>query len=405
MSYSIQTYYYLSFKPILLPAILKMSLRRTVSQEPLYTIIAPEFFTARGTDDAPIVSDTMYRIPSHQRFPSWPLAKKQKLVDSVLRNYPIHAIIAIRQLQNSGLDVVEFCDIEDGQTRMTALQEYLMDEFACDNSPDAIGNGRKFSELTVQMQQSFRNYQVTMEVFSGRQITHDEIAEIFNRLNSGKPLGDNDKFHSRMTTPVLRRLNEIKTHPALRDDINKFIGTIGSGKTRKGLSDMVGLILAIATNQKSCITTSYEQNYRYLATAFSDEQTAEVVKFLQKYFEMLHYSIDNVTSKPRKIYGKLSGVLGLSACSWIMYGSISKAISWYVHNLTHDPKYEPATFTELNKGDIRNCQGDAVARRLVKIIEQLEKDEEHQDFDTAPTHGDDDSTIDSVSEDEEEEDD
>jgi len=401
MSDLIQFDYYQSLYPLLFkPAILKMSLRRTVSQEPLYTIISPEFFTARGTDDTPVAADTMYRIPDHQRFPSWPLAKKQKLVDSVLRNYPIHAIIAIRQLQNSGLDVVEFCDIEDGQTRMTALQEYLMDEFACEQSTDAIGNGRKFSELTAQMQQSFRNYQVTLEVFSGRQITHDEIAEIFNRLNSGKPLGDNDKFHSRMTTPVLRSLNEVKSHPELRDDINKFIGPIGSGKTRKGLSDMVGAILAVSTGQTARITTSYEQNYRYLSTVFTAPQNARIVEFFKAYFAMLHEVIDGITAKPKKCYGKLSGVLGLAACYWVTNGHIHEAIGWYVHKLIHNTKYEPATFSELTKGDIRNCQGDAVARRLLKIIEQWETDAQFGDNDEA----DDVSTASSTEEDEEEDD-
>ena len=374
-----------------------MSLRRTVSQHPLHTIVSPDCFTARGTDDTPVESDTMYRIPDHQRFPSWPLAKKQKLVDSVLRNYPIHAIIAIRQLQNSGLDVIEFCDIEDGQTRMTALQEYLMDGFACEQSTDAIGNGRKFSELSSQMQQNFRNYQVTLEVFSGRQITHDEIAEIFNRLNSGKPLGDNDKYHSRMTTPVLRSLTEIKTNAVLREDINKFIGPIGSGKTRKGLSDMVGVILAIATNQTARITTSYEQNYRYLSTVFTVQQNAVIVEFFNAYFTMLHRAIDEITARPKKCYGKLSGVLGLAACSWVENGCIHDAIGWYVNKLIRNPKYEPATFSELTKGDIRNCQGDAVSRRLLKIIQQRDTDAQFGDNNEA----DDASTASSTEDDEE----
>jgi hypothetical protein len=38
--------------------------------------------------------------------------------------------------------------------------------------------------------------------------------------------------------------------------------------------------------------------------------------------------------------------------------------------LVHDPKYEPTSFRKLTKGDVRNCQGDAVYRRLCKVIEQ-----------------------------------
>jgi hypothetical protein len=42
--------------------------------------------------------------------------------------------------------------------------------------------------------------------------------------------------------------------------------------------------------------------------------------------------------------------------------------------MLHNPKYEPDTFRELTKGDIRNCRGDAVLRRLEKIVEQYEYD-------------------------------
>lgn len=331
--------------------------------------------------DTPVGSATEFRIPIHQRFPSWPLSKKRKLVDSVLRNYPIHAIIATRQLTNDGLNVIEFCDIEDGQTRMTALQEYYMGEFACESGPDSIGDGKKFNELSPAMQQNFSNYQVTLEIFSGRNITHDDIAEIFNRLNSGKPLGDNDKFYSRMKTPVLQRLDQIKTHTELKADMFKFIGPIGSSKTRKGLSDMVGAILSIATKTgecggKSCINTSYELNHRYLGIDFTEEQIADIIAFFKSYFTMLRSVVDSTTRKPRKIFGKLSGVLGLSIYSWITTtpSNINPAIKWYTNMLVHDPKYEPNSFRNLTKGDIRNCQGDAVYRRLCKIVEQFEFD-------------------------------
>jgi hypothetical protein len=357
-----------------------MSLKRAVNQRPLSTVISPENFTPRGKGDLPEEASTEFRIPAHQRFPSWPLSKKRKLVDSVLRNYPIHAVIATRQLTNAGLDVIEYCDIEDGQTRLTALQEYYMDEFACESGPDSIGNGKKFSELSPAMQQNFMNYQVTLEIFSGRNITHDDIAEIFNRLNSGKPLGDNDKFYSRMKTPVLKLLDEVKNHSDLRSDFNRFIGPIGCGKTRKGLSDMVGAILAVATKNgehggRACINTSYELNHRYLGADFTAEQIADVIAFFGAYFEMLRGAVDSTTRKPRKIFGKLSGILGLAVYSWITNGiTIHPAIKWYTSMLVHDPKYEPNSFRQLTKGDIRNCQGDSVYRRLCKIIEQWEYD-------------------------------
>jgi len=347
--------------------------KRTVTNEPLYNLISSENFTVRGNGDTPQEATTMYRIPEHQRFPSWPLAKKQKLVDSILRNYPIHAFIMVRRHENGGEN--EFCNIEDGQTRMTSLQEYLLDGYPSE-AGDGVNDGKLFSELEPIVKERFKNYSVTIETFFGRGITDDVIADIFNRLNSGKPLGDNDKFHSRMTTPVLEFLTELKSHPELRDDIEKFIGAIGTGKSRKGLGDIVGVILAVATRGEeaggqACINTSYEQNYKYLKRVLTADQRINVVAFFKAYFAMLHQVNDAVNAKPKKhLYGKLSGVLGLSVCSWVQQGVIREEIAWYIGKLIQDPKYEPSTFRELSKGDVRNCQGPSVARRLEKIVAQ-----------------------------------
>ena len=349
--------------------------KRTVTHQPLHDLISSENFTVRGNGDTPQEATTTYRISEHQRFPSWPLAKKQKLVDSVLRNYPIHAFILVRRLENGG--ELEFWNVEDGQTRMTSLQEYLLDGYPSE-AGDGPNDGKLFSELEPAMKERFKNYQVNIETFYGRGVTDDVIAEIFNRLNSGKPLGDNDKFHSRMTTPILEFLTELKNHPELRDDIEKYIGAIGTGKSRKGLGDMVGVILAVATRGEetggqACINTSYEQNYKYLKRVLTDDQRANVVAFFKAYFAMLHQANDATNAKPKKhLYGKLSGVLGLSVCSWVQQGMIRDEIAWYIGKLIQDSKYEPSTFRELTKGDVRNCQGPSVARRLDKIVAQYE---------------------------------
>ena len=347
---------------------------RTMITVALFSLIGEEKFTPRRDGDAPIT--TYYQVPDHQRFPDWPLYKKQRLVDSVLKNFPIHAIIGVEQKKIQGNSIVEWCDIEDGQTRLTYLQEFMMNKYPCESGPDCIGNGCRFSELPIVLQQRFMNYQISLEMFRGDNITSDHIAEIFTRLNSGKPLGDNDKYHSRMETPVLIYLEELKNHPELRRDFTKFIGPIGTGKKYTLLGDIIGAILAIATRHddiggQACINTSYELNYKYLKNAFTLEQKNDIIAFFKAYFEMLHQKNDNIVAKPKKnLYCKLTGTLGLSVCSWVRFGRIQEEIAWYVGKIIEDPKYIPETFSQLNKGDIRNCQGSSIWRRLEKIMEQ-----------------------------------
>jgi hypothetical protein len=136
----------------------------------------------------------------------------------------------------------------------------------------------------------------------------------------------------------------------------------------------VGVILAVATRfedsgGQACINTSYEQNYKYLKKVLTNPQRNDVIAFFRAYFAMLTRANNSMTARPKKhLYGKLSGVLGLSVFCWVSDGQIRPEIEWYLTKLIQNPKYEPATFRELTKGDIRNCQGASVARRVDKII-------------------------------------
>jgi len=385
-----------------------MSRRRQVNQMTLIELISPEAFTPRGTGDVPVDSSSTYRISDEQRFPSWALYKKQRLVESVLKDYPIHAFIMTRH-NPSGDE--EFYYVQDGQTRMTALQEYLLDGFACE--PGTIGDGRKFSELPKKLQTAFETYQATVEIFKSTAGSTDEMADIFDRLNSGKPLSDNDKFHSRMTiSPVMKFVVEVKGHPELRDDFSKFVGTVGTGKTRKLLGDITGVILAVATRHgdqggRACINTSYEQNHKYLGRVFSAEQKADVISFFKAYFVRLHATFDTTALKPQKRYGKLSGALGLSACAWVTTGAIPEAISWYVGKLFYIRDYMPDAFRSLTQADIRNCQGAAIKNRLDAIEKQWRVDQglEVLDLEVGALVGSVHSTSGSEDEDEDEEED
>jgi hypothetical protein len=170
-------------------------------------------------------------------------------------------------------------------------------------------------------------------------------------------------------------MNEVKNHVDLRGDFARFVGPIGTGKSRKLLGDMVGAILSIATRDgdqggHACINTSYELNNKYLNTDLSPEQKDDVLNFFRSYFSTLRNAIDSTSFRPQKRYGKLSGALGLSACAWVTSGTIPSAISWYVNKILYDRRYEPASFNALSQGDIRNCQGSAVKNRLEMIEKQ-----------------------------------
>lgn len=345
---------------------------RTVSQRTLGEMVDPSLFQPRERVNQAGPVATRYRIPDHQRFPSWSQQKKQRLVESVMKNWPIHAIILTKHIrvnihpETNQPTVDEYYDVEDGQTRLTCLQEFYLDKFA------TIDN-ELYSQLSLVEQNKFLAYQITTEVFNvngNDAAVLDTMANIFERLNSGKPLGDNDKYYARNQTPVVRYAIDLSKHETMRVHFDRYIGSVASGKSRMLIGDMVGGILSIAYRTESHLNTSYERNYSSLTTALTANQMQSIDTFFGEYFAMLTRTVGAITTRPNKKYGRLSGIFGLAICSWIKHGHIHDAIEWYTTTKYYNPHYEPATFAELSIGDRRNCQGSAISNRLAKIIIQ-----------------------------------
>jgi len=268
----------------------------------LKDLINESVFNANERED----SRRKYRIPEWQRFPSWPLSKEQYLVDSVMRNYPIHGIIT-----TGHYDTKPFYYIQDGQTRLNALQRFLINKYTW--------NERIFSELTADEQEHFRSYDLSVTTITFDDEDPDALSEastIFERLNAGKPLTSNEKYHNRIQTPVLHFiLNELRVHPDLRFGFDTFIGKIGVRKSFPLLGDMVGAVLTIALRQLYKHKTSYDINSQYLNTLTKPHKD-EVILFFKCYFNILTQALFGL-AKPRKEYGKLTGVLGLAIYDWI----------------------------------------------------------------------------------------
>jgi len=346
---------------------------RQLSNLRLKDIIGESVFNADERES----SRRKFRIPEWQRFPSWPLTKEQNLVDSVMRNYPIHSIIT-----TGHHDGRPFFYIQDGQTRLNALQRYLIDKFTW--------NGRLFSELSSDEQEHFRSYDIPVTT-----ITFDdedpnamsEASTIFERLNAGKPLSSNEKYHNRINTPVLQFImNELKVHPDLRAGFDKFVGKIGFKKGCKTfplLGDMVGAVLTIALRQPERCKTSYDVNSQYL-NHITQNQKEEVILFFQCWFACLTQALNGL-AKPNKEYGKLSGVFGLAIYDWIT-GSPTRNVNmdnissfwpstnrnawiWFVIQLKVDKKYKDNVFNSLQKGHRQNLDVPCIVARRDIVID------------------------------------
>ena len=289
-------------------------------------------------------SNKRYVIPPQQRFPGWRLHKKIDLIDSIDRNFEIPAIMLT---QRGGNETQSY--IQDGQTRLVTIWEYKNNEFTNQH-------GQYYKDLTEMQRYKFNQYRlmVSKTIFDGYAI--EEIknveAEMFSKLNAGQPLTNNEKFHSQKHKYVLEYVYDF----AKKEDVKKYFGKIGEGKTFSQLDNIVGAVLTIGLGNKDRCTTSYDLNCSYLDYI----DIVKVGTFFEEYFEVLSRV---VTGKHKKQYGKLSGILSLAIYNYLENGSW-KVIEWLLTKLQDDDKYLRTICLTLNAGDQRNLSRSAIIARL-----------------------------------------
>ena len=159
-----------------------------------------------------------------QRGYVWDKKRASLLVHSALSNYPIPPFYAIKGEDGK-------YDMLDGKQRMTSLKQFYDNEFALVDVPGIDGeiggvpaildiNGMKYEDLDDDVRDTLDSTMLTVYYFD--EITEDEVAEMFFRLNNGravnssvttrvrakskgiiKELGQNDLFKMALTEKAL----------------------------------------------------------------------------------------------------------------------------------------------------------------------------------------------------------
>src|ERR1700687_2910008 len=148
----------------------------------------------------------LFPNPEYQRGAVWTSSQKKKLVDSVLRGYPIPLIYFHHIRQQAGGLVSERFEIIDGQQRINALSDFhdgayklfdpVKDE-AVARFPDFVRKqpcpwgGKSFHDLSEDLKAKFLEMQLRIVKIE----THEpnEARDLFVRLQAGMPLNSQEK--------------------------------------------------------------------------------------------------------------------------------------------------------------------------------------------------------------------
>ncbi len=114
-----------------------------------------------------------------QRNSVWPRVAKAHLVDSVLKNRPIPALLFHRKTsgQKAGTKYV----VVDGQQRLRAVLDFLSNRFALTEGEGKSLAGKRFRQLNAKQRERILEYDFVIEELSG--YSDAEIRDIFARVN------------------------------------------------------------------------------------------------------------------------------------------------------------------------------------------------------------------------------
>jgi hypothetical protein len=118
--------------------------------------------------------------PKFQRRGVWTAAARSFLIDTMLRGMPIPPIfLRVTQSEDKKRIVRE---VVDGQQRVSAVLDFIDDQYALSRAVGGSYAGKSFSKLSPSEQDTIRSYSFICEVFHG--VSDAEVLDIFARVNS-----------------------------------------------------------------------------------------------------------------------------------------------------------------------------------------------------------------------------
>jgi len=359
---------------------------RASSSKPLIDIINLDVFDNEAERGVPSTKEN--QVPVHQRFPSWEAKKKEPLVDTIMQDFPMSGILLTQDIVPVNDEHVQVNFIQDGQTRLSILQDFIKGKFTW--------REKFYTDLTESERARFNNYPVRVELIRKKPgVSVEEFKNIcrtiFGRINSGKPLTDNDKYHNCLDEPLLKMLMQIKNDPEFYVPMKKIFGDIGSGKTRTGLANMVGVMLALATGNSDCITPSYINNAHYVISE-SGSNTAVIIteavkertkEFMRWYIKLTADLKEQITVKKIKpgFLKKIGGFLALVLTDYIDGLAVNRRAMWmhYATKFHTDEQYEKRLYKTLEKGTLANNSAVNFRKRIQCIMVNYATSEEDED--------------------------
>lgn len=174
--------------------------------------------------------------PEFQRQEIWPVAKKRRLIDTIIRGWSIPPIFLVVVAEGR-------MDVLDGQQRLAAIRDFIHNDFAVDGSitplDDSVSalNGMFYKMLPAGIRRTLDQY--TLRCFKITDYRPDEPSELFYRLNQPTMLtaGEQRNAFFGPAREQLKRLVE------KFEKLGNNKSTIGFSNARLAYDDIIARLL------------------------------------------------------------------------------------------------------------------------------------------------------------------
>lgn len=167
----------------------------------------------------------------YQRKLVWTVAEKQRLIDSLLQDYPLPLFLLAEVIDAEGQTAME---VIDGMQRLNAIFSYIehgftweeqafdIEEFARARQAASAGLFTPFGGDTKRLDAkscaNLLDYQLAVTVFPGEQ--PERITQVFGRINSGgKQLSNQERRQAGVLTPFAETIRMLAAE--IRGDVSR----------------------------------------------------------------------------------------------------------------------------------------------------------------------------------------
>jgi hypothetical protein len=215
-----------------------------------------------------------YDIPDWQRSEVWNRAKKQRLIDSILRAWKLPKFYFIEQVGEDYL-------VEDGQQRLNAIWEFFSNELPLSAQSAAQFKGKYYRDLPRAIADAFDDFEIDYDLISGA--TDAELKEFFQRLQEGMPLTSSEKLNA-VPSKLTDFCRSAANHPF-------FAKTVAIPNTRYAHFDILTKVAAIEVEGLDAglrlddIREVFEAQSSFAPTSAIGKRIKSALDFLNKGFK------------------------------------------------------------------------------------------------------------------------